>query len=45
MNSKDDGIWYPDSLEPYMGWKGGSFELDQYLSGSLFNPFEINNQL
>jgi len=28
MNSKDDGIWFPDSLEPYMGWKGGDYHLD-----------------
>ena len=35
----EDGIWYPDSLQPIMTWKGGEFQQDNYLSGKYFNPF------
>ena len=40
-----DGIWHPDKLTPIMGWKGGNCELNNYLSGSYFDPFIVSSQM
>lgn len=37
FRSAEDGIWYPDSLDPGMGWEGSKSPADAF-SGK-FNPF------
>ncbi len=37
-SSSSQGIWYPDSLQPEMGYKGSGSRADEGLSG-WFNPF------
>lgn len=40
--SMDDGVWYPDAMQPCIGWQGGNFSLDN--RGGYFNPFMIDHE-
>ena len=40
MSSREDGIWYPDSISYGMEWTGGRLSLDCH-DGHAFDPFRI----
>jgi hypothetical protein len=40
--SEQDGVWYPQLINPIIAWNGGSFQLDQR-STSFFNPFAVDS--
>jgi hypothetical protein len=40
FTSRSDGVWYPDSLPPSLGWAGAGSPADQpQLSGNYHDPF------
>jgi Protein of unknown function (DUF3638) len=45
MQSRDDGVWYPDKWCPRMAWHGGPNEFDWLPDKVEFNPFRVGRDL
>jgi hypothetical protein len=40
--SREDGVWFPDSLHPTMAWQGSDCSAD-VMKGTAFNPFAVTD--
>ena len=43
MCSREDGVWFPDSLSYNMEWTGGGLPFDYACVGQSFDPFRVPN--